>query len=134
MRISDWSSDVCSSDLGDRRTGRDDEVVVARRGGVARADIGIGQGQIMPLAPATVGGRQHALAIVIFRTGDDMEPVVEKMQADGAAEFVAFAVAAAGDAALDLALDPAEILVENAVDPTGHRARTVGRPGDRKNA
>src|SRR3546814_6997834 len=83
----------------------------------------------MPLAPATVGGRQHALAIVIFRTGDDMEPVVERMQADGAAEFVAFAVAAAGDAALDLALDPAEILVENEVDHTGHRVRTVGRRG-----
>src|SRR3546814_3604515 len=75
--------------VGDRRTGRDDEVGVARRGGVARADIGIDQGQIMPLAPATVGGRQHALAIVIFRTGDDMEPVVEKMQADGSEEHKA---------------------------------------------
>src|SRR3546814_14590956 len=58
-----------------------------------------------------------------------MGPVVEKMQADGAAEFVAFAVAAAGDAALALALDPAEILVENEVDYTGHRVRTVGRRG-----
>src|SRR3546814_16304287 len=39
MRISDWSSDVCSSDLGDRRRGGRAGRLPARRGPAGRAGV-----------------------------------------------------------------------------------------------
>src|SRR3546814_1034624 len=58
MRISDWSSDVCSSDLGTLTMGKPDLVAVTPHGGVAEEEL-------LTLAAAVERGSEHPLGAAI---------------------------------------------------------------------
>src|SRR3546814_13932935 len=62
MRISDWSSDVCSSDLADRRQLNEDNVAELLLSVVADADRCLVAGNHHPLVVLGVTLLAHALA------------------------------------------------------------------------
>src|SRR3546814_16925319 len=93
MRISDWSSDVCSSDLDDR--GHDCGVVAQMRN---VADEGTVDLQRVDRELATVRKRGKAGAEIVQR---DVDPIVVEL-ADGA--FVLFRPTPQEDAFADLQL------------------------------
>src|SRR3546814_9878296 len=85
MRISDWSSDVCSSDLVDRAADRIGVVVGELPGG--HADPGaqpIEAVRIAELGVALVVHRGLAAADVVRRTAVLMQPGIADAAVDGA--------------------------------------------------
>src|SRR3546814_15485726 len=57
MRISDWSSDVCSSDLSLRQILRPQQQADLRAGDAAQVAVGYGAGDAMADRPPSLGGR-----------------------------------------------------------------------------
>src|SRR3546814_3196651 len=87
MRISDWSSDVCSSDLPDFEVER----LAGRKAHVAGAqqDAAIGQAELLQ---DIFGGIHHALVLrlrLLGRGDGDELDLVELMLADHAARVAA---------------------------------------------
>src|SRR3546814_9482696 len=74
MRISDWSSDVCSSDLRDRnrdRGGRDD--------GLPRDDNGNDQGQRLPPPSIPEGFPQYSLGDLKRMPAHKLRDIAEQL-------------------------------------------------------
>src|SRR3546814_3335381 len=93
MRISDWSSDVCSSDLADRGLRvdlpgaglADDEVRAAlHAGGVAH---GLAQGVVLALGQGEFLDQAHVGVLQRFGGGGDLLQRSVAVAVEGAAEF-----------------------------------------------
>src|SRR3546814_20046811 len=89
MRISDWSSDVCSSDLADRRQLNEDNVAELLLSVVADADRCLVAGNHHPLVVLGVTLLAHALAspdvsaseIVVRHEGHRRPPAERRLAA-----------------------------------------------------
>src|SRR3546814_8904645 len=78
MRISDWSSDVCSSDLRERGIA-DEEVAQNIAGALDRVIAVVGHRQLLAVEPARVGDQPHAAQLQLSLHGRKVESVPRRL-------------------------------------------------------
>src|SRR3546814_4249249 len=124
MRISDWSSDVCSSDLGTRwsdttETGGGERRGIAEIAAAERAPVGIAADRAI--------GDDVAARFAIAR--DEHEAAAIELLAEGAAEFVIGQITAARNTVAALEQQPVIVAPHDHVDHARNRVRAVDRRG-----
>ncbi len=105
------------------------DVVGGGAGDAGQRRAGAPKVQHLGRAPVALGAFADAVVALVFAAHHQVQPVVQERAAPHQRIGLGLGVAAFGAAALDLALQPHEAVVEHHVDHAGHRVRAIGGRG-----